>query len=777
MRLETLFHGSFYLTLALAALCLASSSTFFLPWMPVFVLGMLALLFLAWRQEGVWVLSEMAANHLGVFIAIGAAGWILYQIPRSEDDLLRAGVNWPAGLLPHLGPLLMILLIVKLFRPKRLPDYWVIQTMGLMMVTLAAVLADSHTFGLLAMLYLASLVWSLALYYPVRERQLIDAAAWAHDASANVASANVASAGRLPLFDATAARPAVAVPWRLWGLPRAALWTGVVALAGFMVFLAAPRQGQSQWDARNLSTISAANRRARDSAAIDLNRVGTVELPEGPAFAVTVRDHEGRPRNASSIQRWRTEVVEVHIAGRWYSFAQKELLGRYVLQPVALAAEPEPDRVRPGEWLVTLDVVPRTAGGLVLAEPLDWDRGFGLGPRLNRQPHAAGFFEVVPGCDIVMPARMRSRLHTFSYSQVIRVPDGNPRQPAPNIHEEYADHLANQPAPRPLQRWTHELMQRLPGLSGADRALDDRGRLAAPAHAKVAQALCDHLAQSGEYAYSLELRRKERDLDPTVDFLMNVKEGHCERYAGGLALMLRALGIRCRVVKGYLGGDTDEQGEAVVRLNSAHSWVEALVPGDSTKWQWLTLDPTPSFGTHSNVLVSWWRWCTDNLLDSRVLWRQFIMEYTPEQQGEVLGRLVVWLMSRRGLAVVLVLAGVAVAVVYGRRAGHGLLALLVQGWRTPAATPAGARVRFFDEFLRLAARRLGMRPSRGQTPREFAAEVGALLERRVDTRDLSHIPELLARRYYDQRYGGNTLTAPEHAVLQDWLTVLRKALR
>ena len=139
--------------------------------MPFFVLVMLGLLFLAWRCDGVWVLSEMAANHLGVFIAIGAAGWILFQIPRSEEELVT-GVNWPAGLLPHLGPLLMILLVVKLFRPKRLPDYWVIQTMGLMMVTLAAVLADEHIFGLFVILYLASLVWSLAVYYPVRERAL-----------------------------------------------------------------------------------------------------------------------------------------------------------------------------------------------------------------------------------------------------------------------------------------------------------------------------------------------------------------------------------------------------------------------------------------------------------------------------------------------------------------------------------------------------------------------------------------------------------------------------
>ena len=114
MRLESVFHFSFYFTLALASACLALPTTFFLSWMPYFFVGMMVVFALAWRREGVWVLSETAANHLGVLIAVAAVGWIVWQMPRSENDLISGGVNWPAGLLPHLGPLLMILLAVKL---------------------------------------------------------------------------------------------------------------------------------------------------------------------------------------------------------------------------------------------------------------------------------------------------------------------------------------------------------------------------------------------------------------------------------------------------------------------------------------------------------------------------------------------------------------------------------------------------------------------------------------------------------------------------------------
>lgn len=760
MRLEALFHFSFYLTLALAAVCLALPSTFFLPWMPLFVLAMLALLFLAWRCEGAWVLSEMAANHLGVFIAIGAAGWILFQIPRSEDDLVVTGVNWPAGLLPHLGPLLMILLVVKLFRPKRLPDYWVIQTMGLMMVTLAAVLADHHTFGLFLMLYLASLVWSLALYYPVRERALVDAAL---------------AANHVPLFGRAAAQAPLLVPWRLWGLPRTAQWTCTIALVGFAIFLAAPRQGQSQWNARQLSTVSGASVKSGGEAGIDLNRIGTIELSEEPAFSVTVRDHEGRPQTPAAIGRWRMEVLELYAGGRWYPFANsREVLGRRGVQTVIPAAEPEPAQLREGELLVTFQVKPSIAGGLVLAEPLDLDLGIGLAPRLNDEPQRMGFFAVLQGCDTFVPATTQNRRKTYTYSQVIQAPMDDRLLPAANIQQDYASYLAFQGAPA-LITWTKDLLQRLPRLSDDDRMLDGNGRLPAAAHAKVAQALCDHLAHSGEYTYSLELRRQARDMDPTVDFLMNVKEGHCERYAGGLALMLRALGVRCRIVKGYLGGEMDEEGQGLVRLSGAHTWVQALAPGETSEWQWLMLDPTPSSSTQENALVSWWRWSKENLFDSRVFWRQFIMEYTPEQQGEVLGRFAESLASKRGLLVLLCLSGAAAAVVVGPRMGRRW-SVAMRGWWTRSATQAAARLRFFEDFLRLVQRHRGLSLQPGQTPREFASQLSVLLQQRLETRSLSQAPEQVVACYYQTRFGGSDLTVQERQEIEKMVAALGSAL-
>ena len=86
-------------------------------------------------------------------------------------------------------------------------------------------------------------------------------------------------------------------------------------------------------------------------------------------------------------------------------------------------------------------------------------------------------------------------------------------------------------------------------------------------------------------------------LDPVEDFLVNRKSGHCEYFASALALLLRSVNIRSRVVNGFKGGDWNELTETLnVRQKHAHSWVEAYV-GLRTPDRipiWITLDPTPA---------------------------------------------------------------------------------------------------------------------------------------------------------------------------------------
>lgn len=79
-------------------------------------------------------------------------------------------------------------------------------------------------------------------------------------------------------------------------------------------------------------------------------------------------------------------------------------------------------------------------------------------------------------------------------------------------------------------------------------------------------------------------------------FLRGEGSGHCEYFASGLALLLRRLGVPCRLVGGYLAHEWDAvAGETIVRGRDAHAWVEVL--GDDGCWT--TFDATPAAGLES----------------------------------------------------------------------------------------------------------------------------------------------------------------------------------
>src|SRR5438552_2287944 len=111
MSLPAAFRLSFFATLALACGCLGAADSFFLWWMWIFVGATLVLLAVAYRTAGRWVLNATAANCLGLVIALSAFVWVLANVPRDEAELFIGDYSWPAGLLPFLGPLLMVLFL------------------------------------------------------------------------------------------------------------------------------------------------------------------------------------------------------------------------------------------------------------------------------------------------------------------------------------------------------------------------------------------------------------------------------------------------------------------------------------------------------------------------------------------------------------------------------------------------------------------------------------------------------------------------------------------
>jgi len=92
----------------------------------------------------------------------------------------------------------------------------------------------------------------------------------------------------------------------------------------------------------------------------------------------------------------------------------------------------------------------------------------------------------------------------------------------------------------------------------------------------------------GEYRYSLK-PGIAADGDQLKHFLFNSKKGYCSYYAFAFTLMLRSLGIPCRVAAGFfVDPSTEAFGYYPVRADMAHAWAEVWFPG----YGWIDYDPT-----------------------------------------------------------------------------------------------------------------------------------------------------------------------------------------
>jgi transglutaminase-like putative cysteine protease len=231
------------------------------------------------------------------------------------------------------------------------------------------------------------------------------------------------------------------------------------------------------------------------------------------------------------------------------------------------------------------------------------------------------------------------------------------------------------------------------------------------------EAIADHLRS--EYRYSLHFESHRRD--PVLNFLLEVKQGHCEYFASGLALLARSAGVPARVVIGYRVSEKNPLGGYhVVRERNAHAWVEAFLPGEG----WTTFDATPAadLALRAPLKGGWLRSLGDL---TAFLWTK--------------GR-VAW--AQVSLLQVVVALAVVIA-----------LGLLLRWWRRRGLVEQGSRRAFADHeppppgVLRLFAilEQRGLRRDGAEPLERFA--------RRLEGAELGEAAALLLR-YAAHRYGG-----------------------
>ena len=153
--------------------------------------------------------------------------------------------------------------------------------------------------------------------------------------------------------------------------------------------------------------------------------------------------------------------------------------------------------------------------------------------------------------------------------------------------------------------------------------------------------------QSQEFFYQLGGTIRDYALDPLEDFIARNPRGHCEYFAGALALMLRSVGIGARVVIGFKTDAADYDASCSIRQSDAHAWVEVYLPPEAEAMQrrmagqyafwwknggWFRLDPTPASNNSAIMTAFTLRW-TDWSRWVQSFWDEFILNMNPSRQS------------------------------------------------------------------------------------------------------------------------------------------------
>jgi hypothetical protein len=769
MSLEKVFRFSNYLTLAVATLAVSSAEDPFLPEINYFLIPVETLLVVAFLVEGRWALTLAASNAIGVLIAAGSGIWIARSLMVPSSQLIDAA-PYPAALLPYCGPVLMIIMLAKLFRPKDINDYWGLQLIGLMEVALGCILGGELAFSFWLFAYVACALWSLMLFYFYRECK------------------RFASPGG----------SSIPLPWRGWAVGLTWRRAVMVLALGIALFWLAPRNSNRQWNLLNPSQ-GMAQMETGYSSRIDLSQTGPVKVSEQVAMHVYVQDSFGRPvTSLNPGQRWRGATLDLYDNGRWSGRQRAQRFGPVIpAVPVPRIDQVPFPPLGPQAVLFTFEVDALQAGGLFLAEPvLTFDpddsplvRSLGKDDEgaLSFVPRNGTLYVPLPGAT-----------HQYRYQQLVAGGIELPNYPAGELTEQYKSRLLRRPIDpgSGIREWCQGVLKRLVKqnrLSEADLVTEpdpevgDGTYLLRENRAKVARALSDYLAFSGEYAYKLEMRRTDPTLDPAEDFLRNVKQGFCEHFATGLALMLRSVGIRARVVSGFRGADAgDEQnakpGHYYVRQSHAHSWVEALItfPGSEAEpnLYWLTLDPTPYRESGTIAAFSWTQWWQNTRINLRELWKGLILDYNLEKQGATVWALWSYLRPEERLKAVRRSLEVLFTARLWTAGWLCALAIISLGlaywvlWRRRRSSrtanhPSTIAVPFYASWLEVLTRQCGLRPAPSQTAHEFAMVVSENLHRLPGAAHLTALPRLMASWYYRVRYGHQPLPENQNVSIQE----------
>ena len=585
MRFRLVHKSSTYLLVATSMLALLKSEEFGLP---IQIVGLIALV-LSWFFDPLnrpvhrrWM---MAWNGLTVMFLLK----LVFDIVSGRSVLISA------------IEFVLFLGVNKLFNRHKSSDYQQLYVLSLLQMIAATALSADLSFGVLLMIYVVALTWTLILFHLRREME-----------------ENLLLKYGSSLEGKPVEVERVLNSRRLVGGRFLVVTSGIsllIFLGAMIFFFLFPRIGFRFFQqSRPGITMTGFNDQ------VTLGDFGLIK--DNPTVVMRVEFEDVKDRNRLPFY-WRGLALDQYDGAEWSKSKQRsrqslqEKQGRF---PILSKRRMRGHTVRQTIYL----------------EPMDQRVLFGLNSmREIEVPKPEGLD--LPGQYRVIEKDAESDVY---YEQ------------RDDIAFRYIVHSQREAYPRSL--WTQSLASyrsnyALYGYRNRERYLQLPDQLA-PRIRDLAQTLTadaqtvqdavrmleSHL--TSQYAYTLNLERNV-ELPPLEDFLFEQKRGHCEYFASAMVIMLRSVGIGARLVNGFHGGQWNAYGQYLtVAQGDAHSWVEVLLPehvceGEKCMWEnhWVTVDPTPSSDTPEDELglLAQIRQYADAF---RMRWYRYIVEYDLDQQ-------------------------------------------------------------------------------------------------------------------------------------------------
>ena len=706
-----------------------------------------------------------------------------------------------------IAKLLIYLQIVLLFQKKTTRLYWHLMMLSLLQVVVGAALNLGVLFGMMMVVYMLLAISALSVFFIYRETERFHSPDASDPYPSTQPRPSSSVFGSLRLFGkASTPRPVLMTGEKPedfarrgmgWGMLRRTTGIGLstIAIAG-VIFIAMPRQGKGLWRVGN----ALQQRSVGFTETVRLGALG--EVSQNPAEVMEVSFLEGNnttPIQLSEPPLLRGTVLTRYEEGIWKLRGRRRAQGPWRL-------ESPPSRSR----------VVRQA---IAIEPLDTDVLFGVYPHYS-----------VPGGDTIELHPWEGHLtrseddmrRRYSYElNTTGIYLGAQHAIAPGTrYDDWRPRLNHtNPNLNPDSWLSWELLQlpakgRIETLTSA--AKDTLAASQIDKHDNIAKAKAmERYFLSGDFTYSLSLRRHDPKLDPVEDFVRNHRSGNCEYFATALTLMLRTQGIPARMVVGFKGADWNPLGRFYqVRQLHAHTWVEAYlvdIPESDPAYQgpsyrygyWLRLDPTPSAtaGTafdDGSVLSS----IADlgDYLES--LWKTYVVGLNAEQQKasiyqpfadrakrlfDQLAFTPSWDGLKRAATSALdwllanwlswQVAVMAVCTLMATVLLFRLIRAARRWWRRTAHArriEAEANSRQVEFYSRLEGmlRLHGLVRGHAETQREFLLGIPGYFEAKPEATASSPFLRTVASAFYRVRFGGHTLDNQEVVAVQQALAKL-----